>query len=70
MKGWGLVGVEAYHPDHNPSVRAKYLRIATELDLVPTAGSDFHGEAVAPHRHLGDESMPEEELARLEARRG
>ena len=70
MKGWGLVGVETRHPDHNPSVREKYLRIAKELDLVPTAGSDFHGEAVAPGRHLGEESMTEEELARLEARRG
>jgi predicted metal-dependent phosphoesterase TrpH len=70
MKAWGLAGVEAHHPDHNPSVRAKYVRIATELELVSTAGSDFHGEAVAPHRHLGDASMAEEELARLEARRG
>jgi hypothetical protein len=70
MKGWGLVGVETQHPDHNPSVREKYLRIANELDLVPTAGSDFHGEAVAPGRHLGEESMTEEGLARLEARRG
>jgi predicted metal-dependent phosphoesterase TrpH len=70
MKVWGLAGVEAHHPDHNPSVRKKYLRIAEELDLVPTAGSDFHGEAVAPDRHLGDESMPEEDLARLEERRG
>jgi predicted metal-dependent phosphoesterase TrpH len=70
MMGWGLVGVEVSHPDHNPSMREKYLRIASQLDLVPTAGSDFHGEAVAPHRHLGDESMSEEDLARLEERRG
>jgi len=70
MKAWGLVGVEAHHPDHNPSVREKYLRIAREFDLVPTAGSDFHGEAVNPDRHLGEESMAEEELARLEERRG
>jgi predicted metal-dependent phosphoesterase TrpH len=70
MKAWGLVGIEAHHPDHNPSVREKYLRIAKEFDLVPTAGSDFHGEAVNPDRHLGEESMAEEELARLEERRG
>jgi len=50
-------------------VREKYLRIAEALDLVPTAGSDFHGEAVAPDRHLGGVSMAPEELARLEARR-
>lgn len=65
----GVEGLEVHHVDHNPSVREKYLRIAEALDLVPTAGSDFHGEAVAPDRHLGDVSMPAEELARLEARR-
>jgi 3',5'-nucleoside bisphosphate phosphatase len=70
LRGWGLAGVEALHPDHNPSVRDKYLRLAHELDLVPTAGSDYHGEAVAPDRRLGDVTMPEEDLARLEARRG
>lgn len=66
----GLAGVEAYHPDHNPSVREKYLRLARALDLVPTAGSDYHGEAVTPDRHLGQITMPLEELERLEARRG
>ena len=70
MKDWGLVGIETYHPDHNPSVREKYVRIAKELDLVATAGSDFHGEAVNPDRHLGEESMAEDEFARLEERRG
>ena len=33
------------------SQREKYLAIARDLDLVPTAGSDFHGEAVAPFDH-------------------
>jgi 3',5'-nucleoside bisphosphate phosphatase len=65
----GADGVEVHHLDHNPSVREKYLRIAEELDLVPTAGSDFHGEAIAPDRHLGGVTMAPEELARLESRR-
>ena len=65
----GVDGLEVYHVDHNPSVREKYLRIAEALDLVPTAGSDFHGEAISPQRRLGDVTMPEEELARLESRR-
>jgi predicted metal-dependent phosphoesterase TrpH len=70
LAGWGLSGVEAYHPDHVPSQREKYLGIARELDLVTTAGSDYHGEAVAPDRKLGMVTMREEELAALEARRG
>ena len=63
-------GVEVFHHDHNPSVREKYSKAARELDLVATAGSDFHGEAVAPGRMFGIVTMEPEELARLEARRG
>ncbi|HET9595798.1 MAG TPA: PHP domain-containing protein [Anaeromyxobacteraceae bacterium] len=69
MKGMGLVGVETYHPDQNPSVREKYAKIARELDLVPTAGSDFHGPEVAPGRRLGMVTMTAEELGELESRR-
>jgi predicted metal-dependent phosphoesterase TrpH len=65
----GVVGIEVFHSDHNPSVRNKYLRIAEECDLVPTAGSDFHGEVIAPNRCLGSVTMPASNLARLEARR-
>ena len=65
----GVAGVETHHPDHNPSVREKYLRLADELGMVPTAGSDFHGEAISPDRHLGQVTMQPEDLARLEATR-
>ena len=66
----GLGGLEVYHSDHNPSVREKYLRIATELDLIPTAGSDFHGEKVAPGRKLGSASMPRASFEELSRRAG
>ncbi len=65
----GVDGLEVYHVDHVPSQREKYLRIAEELDLVPTAGSDYHGPNVSPDRKLGDVTMPNDNLARLEARR-
>ena len=65
----GVDGLEVLHVDHVPSLREKFLRIAEELELVPTAGSDFHGATVAPDRKLGDVTMPAEDLARLEARR-
>jgi predicted metal-dependent phosphoesterase TrpH len=70
LKGWGLAGVEVFHPNHNPSLREKYLKIAAELGLIPTAGSDFHGEAIAPDRPIGTETMTPEAFARLEAARG
>jgi predicted metal-dependent phosphoesterase TrpH len=65
----GVVGLEVHHVDHDPGTRERLLRLADELGMVPTAGSDFHGETVSPDRHLGDVTMPEEDLARLEARR-
>jgi predicted metal-dependent phosphoesterase TrpH len=64
----GLAGLEVYHSDHNPSVREKYLALAKEFDLVPTAGSDFHGEKVAPGRNLGTASMPPELFQKLRSR--
>jgi hypothetical protein len=65
----GVAGLEVHHVDHDPGTRERLLRIAEEFGLVPTAGSDYHGETISPERHLGDVTMPEEDLARLEARR-
>ena len=70
LKEAGLVGVEVEHSDHPPSLREKLHKIARELDLVATAGSDFHGASVAPNRHLGSASMRLEELDRLHRRAG
>jgi hypothetical protein len=69
LRAAGVEGLEVHHVDHVPSQREKYLRIADELGLVPTAGSDYHGPNVSPDRNLGDVTMPAEDLARLEARR-
>ncbi|MDR2613214.1 MAG: PHP domain-containing protein [Deltaproteobacteria bacterium] len=42
-KGWGLVGLEVYHPDHHPLLSAFFRELADRIGLVPTCGSDFHG---------------------------
>ncbi|MGI5863772.1 MAG: PHP domain-containing protein [Myxococcales bacterium] len=68
LKEQGLVGLEVVHPDHSPDDRAEAGRLAAELDLVPTAGSDFHGELIVPERRLGMATMEERDLERLEAR--
>lgn len=70
LKEVGLAGVEVEHSDHPPSLREKLHKIAKALDLVPTAGSDFHGAQVAPNRHLGSASMRMEDLDRLHQRAG
>lgn len=68
LRDLGMDGLEVFHTDHNPSVREKYLKIAAELDLVATAGSDFHGEAVSPNARLGTIGLDPARFAALRAR--
>lgn len=68
LKEAGLGGLEVFHTEHQANAREKYLALAQELDLVPTAGSDFHGDQVTPGRALGGVSMSPAELERLRAR--
>ncbi len=39
----GLDAVEVFHPDHGPAEEERFGRLARELGLAVTAGSDFHG---------------------------
>jgi predicted metal-dependent phosphoesterase TrpH len=64
----GLDGLEVHHSDHVPSLREKLQRVARELGLVETAGSDFHGEAIAPNRHLGTAGMARDQFEELRKR--
>jgi hypothetical protein len=53
LKDKGLAGLEVYTSYHTPELTAFYRGLAAELDLVPTAGSDFHGR-IKPHVRFGD----------------
>jgi len=52
LKDNGLEGLEVYTFYHDPSQTQDYKTLADELDLVPTAGSDFHG-GIKPHISFG-----------------
>ena len=69
----GLAGVECYYSEHSADLTKEYLAMARQANLVPTGGSDFHGE-VSPGIHLGvgfgGLCVPDEVLGQLEARRG
>jgi predicted metal-dependent phosphoesterase TrpH len=52
LKENGLEGLEVYTYYHDPSQTQLYKKIAEELDLVPIAGSDFHGK-IKPHILFG-----------------
>jgi predicted metal-dependent phosphoesterase TrpH len=40
----GLQGIEVFHSEHSPSDTAQYSELARRFDLIPTGGSDFHGD--------------------------
>lgn len=51
----GLEGIEAFYGGTSMARAEPWLRLARELDLVPTAGSDFHGEALGEVKQPGIE---------------
>lgn len=40
----GLQGIEVFHSEHTAADCAEYAEIARRFGLIPTGGSDFHGE--------------------------
>ena len=48
----GIDGIEAYYSQHSPADTERFLRLADDLDLLVTGGSDFHGTP-KPHVPLG-----------------
>ncbi len=53
LKERGLAGLEVYTSYHTVEQTAFYRAAAEDLDLVPTAGSDFHGR-IKPHVAFGE----------------
>lgn len=53
MQDAGLLALEVIHSEHDSTLRTWYRRLADELGLVPTGGSDFHG-GVKPDIQLGE----------------
>lgn len=61
----GLGGIEADYPAHTPEQAARYRRLADDLGLIPTGGSDYHGKG-EHWGDLGDVRVPIEVVDRLE----
>lgn len=60
----GLEGIEAFYGSYARAESERWLRLAHELDLVPTGGSDFHGEMNPAVTQPGI-GLPEDVAARL-----
>jgi len=54
----GLLGIEAFHAEHTEGQRTRYARLAADLGLLATGGSDFHGP-FAPNAALGSVDVPD-----------
>jgi len=64
----GLDALEVYHSDHDEAAVQRYHRMATELGLLMTGGSDFHGDP-AHGIEPGASTLPPPEWQRLNAAR-
>ncbi|MEE8392227.1 MAG: PHP domain-containing protein [Anaerolineae bacterium] len=63
--GYGLRGVEVYHPQHSLEEVEVLLALCQEYDLLVTGGSDFHGPSVRDGVSLGTVHVPWECVERL-----
>lgn len=64
----GLDGLETVHPSHDHTLRQYYRRLARDLGLIETGGSDYHGFREVDQENLGRYSIPFVLLEGLEAR--
>jgi predicted metal-dependent phosphoesterase TrpH len=60
----GLRGIEAFHAEHTTEQRLRYARLAGQLGLMVTGGTDYHGPE-APNPELGSVELPEGAVERL-----
>jgi hypothetical protein len=67
LKASGVDGVEARHPAHNDQMADHAEALALALGLLPTGGSDWHGDGAGESRvPLGELSVPASWLTALE----
>jgi hypothetical protein len=62
LQALGLDGIEAYHGDHNADERQLSLRLANQLGLMVTGGSDYHGFKPQGGHHDGGSKLGSQHL--------
>jgi predicted metal-dependent phosphoesterase TrpH len=63
----GLTAMEVYHSCHDEGAQAHYLALAKRHGLVPTGGSDFHGDGTRRAEFFGVTNLPPEHFEALMA---
>jgi len=64
----GLLGIEAFYPEHSSGQITRYRETCARLGLVATGGSDFHGPRVGGVKRPGVQPVPESAWAELRRR--
>lgn len=64
----GIMGLEAYYPEHTAFQTEEYLKMADKYGLLVTGGSDFHGDVKA-NIEIGKMRVAYEHVERLKAAR-
>jgi len=64
LRDAGLDAIEAYHSDHDAAAVDRYHRMADDLRLLVTGGSDYHGDPVHGVS-IGSSTLPFESWQRL-----
>ena len=71
LKGYGLDGIEGYYTEYTPEMQDKYQKMASEMGLMISGGTDFHGK-MKPHisigKGLGNMSIPYSVLEKIKER--
>jgi len=62
LKKLGLMGIEVYTSYHSRELARLWIKLAKELELLITAGSDFHGKPVKPEVEMGINCKEEKEI--------
>lgn len=68
LKRAGLSGIEVYHRFHSEELIALHLRLAEELELIVTGGSDCHGSFQEHPSLMGTMHVPPDAVERLRAK--
>lgn len=61
----GLRAIEVFHSSHDEATQAHYASVAQRYDLIPTGGSDFHGDGTRRAEFFGVINLPVEYFDRL-----
>ncbi len=65
LAGFGLMGIEAYYPEHGRSLIQRYADLAKSVGIIVTGGSDFHGPKTGRDA-IACIDVPEEIISALE----